>query len=119
MQSESLQVGAVRASDRRGRHTTTRRELLVHPKGWLLMDIPGIREIYPWSCPEAVDAVFSDISALSKDCLYRDCRHGTEPQCAIREAVDDGQIDRARMASYLELRQEQVDLVRRIDAMHA
>ncbi len=116
LRTERLQVGAVRNRDRRGKHTTTRRELVEHPAGWLLMDIPGIREIYPWSSLEAVDQVFSEISELAKDCLYRDCRHRGEPGCLVRPALDSGRIAPERLASYLELRGEQEELARSIDA---
>ncbi len=112
LQSEQLATGSVRSQDNRGRHTTTRRELVVHPKGCLLMDMPGIRELYPWSSPEVVDQVFPEISSLGQDCYYRDCRHESEPGCSIRAAAQDGSIDPDRLASFLELRREQEDLQR-------
>ena len=116
---DHLQVGSVRASDRRGRHTTTRRELVIHPEGWLFMDLPGIRELYPWSTPETVDRVFGEIGDLSADCYYRDCRHRTEPRCAVRSACEAGEIDAGRLASYLELREEQETLARNIDQLRS
>lgn len=112
LQSEHLATGSVRSQDNRGRHTTTRRELVVHPKGCLLMDMPGIRELYPWSSPEIVDQVFPEISSLGQDCYYRDCRHESEPGCSIHAAAQDGSIDPDRLASFLELRREQEDLQR-------
>ena len=114
LQSDLLEVGSVRSRDNRGKHTTTRRELVLHPKGYLLMDMPGIRELYPWSSPEIVDEVFPEISGLGQDCYYRDCRHGNEPGCAIQAAAQDGTIDSERLASFLELRQEQEELRRSI-----
>lgn len=114
---DHLQVGSVRASDRRGRHTTTRRELVIHPEGWLFMDLPGIRELYPWSTPETVDRVFGEIGDLSADCYYRDCRHRTEPRCAVRSACEAGEIDSGRLASYLELREEQETLARNLEQL--
>ncbi len=119
LQTEHLKVGAVRDRDRRGKHTTTRRELIVHPRGWLLMDIPGIRELCPWSRPETVDAAFSDLSELATDCYYRDCRHGREPGCALRVAVDEGRVDAGKRDSYLELREEQEELARRIEEVRS
>ena len=112
LQSEHLTTGSVRSQDNRGRHTTTRRELVVHPKGCLLMDMPGIRELYPWSSPEIVDQVFAEISSLGQDCYFRDCRHEGEPGCSIQAAAQDGSIDPDRLASFLELRREQEDLQR-------
>lgn len=119
LQYEHLQVGAVRSSDRRGRHTTTRRELVEHPSGWLLMDLPGIRELYPWSQPVTVDIVFPEISGLGHDCYYRDCRHGNEPGCSVREALKDGRIESGRLESYLDLRREQESLARSIEESRA
>ena len=115
LQYEHLQVGAVRSRDHRGKHTTTRRELVAHPQGWLLMDLPGIRELYPWSRPKTVDAVFPEISGLGRDCYYRDCRHENEPGCSIRQALRDGRIEGGRLESYLELRREQESLARSIE----
>lgn len=115
LETDHLRVGAVRSRDRRGKHTTTRRELVAHPRGWLLMDLPGIRELFPWSRPETVDAVFTEISGLGESCYYRDCRHGNEPGCAVLEALDEGRVGAARLDSYRELRQEQETLARMIE----
>ena len=112
LEEDRLQVGSVRSRDKRGRHTTTRRELVAHPRGWLLMDLPGVREIHPWSSPETVGRVFPEISETSANCHYRDCRHGEEPECAVREAAKAGRIDSGRLGSYLDLRGEQEALAR-------
>ena len=114
VRSELLEVGAVRAQDRRGRHTTTRRELVLHPRGYLLMDIPGIRELLPWSSPEAVRRVFPEIARLGVDCRYRDCTHRAEPECSVRGAVRDGIVDADRLASFVQLLDEQHDLERAV-----
>ncbi len=115
LQSEVLRIGAVRAQDRRGRHTTTKRELVLHPKGYLLMDIPGIRELLPWSSPEAVRRVFPEIGRIGADCRFRDCAHRSEPECRVREAVKNGIVDAGRLDSYLDLTQEQLDLQKAIE----
>lgn len=112
LDEERLRVGTVRDRDRRGRHTTTRRELVAHPRGWMLMDLPGIRELTPWSDPSKVDTVFPEIATLVPDCYYRDCRHDNEPGCALRTGVEAGAVDAERLASYLELRREQAELER-------
>lgn len=116
---EHLRVGDVRASDRRGKHTTTRRELVAHPAGWLLMDLPGIRELCPWSRPETVEEVFPEIMGLARECFYRDCRHVTEPRCAVLSGCSEGRIDQARLASYLELRGEQETLARNLEELRS
>ncbi len=116
IETDHLRVGAVRGSDSRGKHTTTRRELVRHPSGLLLMDIPGIREIYPWSQPSRVDEVFAEIGGLARDCRYRDCRHGDEPDCAVLAGLADGTVSAVRIASYRELRAEQETLARELEA---
>ena len=112
LEEDRLQVGSVRSRDKRGRHTTTRRELVTHPRGWLLMDLPGVREIHPWSSAETVGRVFPEVSEISANCYYRNCRHGEEPGCAVRAAADAGRIDSGRLGSYLDLRGEQEALAR-------
>ena len=114
LEEDRLPVGSVRSRDKRGRHTTTRRELVAHPQGWLLMDLPGVREIHPWSSAETVARVFPEISEISANCFYRDCRHGEEPECAVREAAKTGSIDSGRLGSYLGLRGEQEALAREL-----
>lgn len=96
--------GAVRAHDGRGRHTTTRRELFAVPSGGLLIDTPGMRELKPWLAGgEITDDTFDDVAALAAECRYRDCRHETEPGCAVNAAVQNGTLDAARLASWRKL----------------
>jgi ribosome biogenesis GTPase len=96
----------VREHDQRGRHTTTRRELVVLPGGALLLDTPGLRELQLWSDGAGLDAVFEDVSALAATCRFTNCGHGGEPGCAVRAAVDEARLDPARLASYQKLRAE-------------
>ncbi len=112
---EVAATGAV-AGDGRGRHTTTRRELLSLPSGALLLDTPGLREVGLWLGEEALDAVFPEIEALARRCRYRDCRHGDEPGCAVRAAVAAGALDPARLASLRQLVAERDALRVRTDA---
>ncbi len=84
-----LATSAVRDADARGRHTTTRRELVALPSGALLIDTPGVRELGLWLAEEAVGAGFPEIEALAGGCRFRDCRHLDEPGCAVLAAVDD------------------------------
>lgn len=99
--------GAVREHDRRGRHTTTRRSIFPIPRGGLVVDTPGMRELTPWQASEGADAdadeAFADLVALASSCRYRDCRHAAEPGCAIRAAVASGELDAARVASWEKL----------------
>ncbi len=103
----------------RGRHTTTRRELLVLPAGGLVIDTPGLRELQLWEAPGSIDAAFADIEALAAGCHFADCRHDTEPRCAVREAAADGRLAPERLESYLTLRKEAEYLARRQDQFAA
>jgi ribosome biogenesis GTPase len=92
-------TGEVRARDGRGRHTTVTRELLALPGGALLIDTPGIREAGLW---DGVGDTFADIDALAASCRFADCRHDSEPGCAVRGAVDP-----ERLAAWRKLQGEQ------------
>ena len=108
---EQQTVQEVRASDSRGRHTTVRRELFLAPTGWLLIDTPGLRELQLWANSDSVDAAFSDIAALAADCRFRDCRHQSEPGCAVTASG----IDEARLANYTKMQREIGHLNRKLD----
>jgi ribosome biogenesis GTPase len=103
--------GAVRAYDGRGRHTTTRRELFVVPGGGLLIDTPGMRELKPWM-PEGADPsdTFEDVALVAEGCRYRDCSHTGEPGCAVRAAIEAGELAADRVASWQKLAGERVEL---------
>jgi ribosome biogenesis GTPase len=105
------QIHEVRNSDSRGRHTTTRRELFVMPGGWLLMDLPGLRELQLWADPEQIDQTFADITDLAAECRFRDCTHQREPGCAVRVA----DLDPQRLASFHKLQREVAYLDRQLD----
>lgn len=94
-------TAAVRAHDSRGRHTTTRRELLPLPNGAWIIDTPGLREIQLYVQPETIDAVFGDIVELALHCRFRDCQHQGEPGCAVSDSIDPD-----RLSSYQKLKRE-------------
>ncbi len=106
---------AVRASDHRGRHTTTRRELIIVTGGALLIDTPGLRELQLWDGAGGMDATFDDIEVLGAGCRFRDCRHDAEPGCAVKAAADAGQLDASRLESYRELHKERAFLASQQD----
>jgi ribosome biogenesis GTPase len=110
-------TAAVRAHDRRGRHCTTARELFVLAAGGCLIDGPGIRELQLWSGDDGLDAAFADIAALAAGCRFRDCRHLSEPGCAVAAAVAAGHLDAARVASYHKLARELASLAARQDGL--
>jgi ribosome biogenesis GTPase len=96
----------VRASDKKGRHTTTWRELVLLPGGGLLIDTPGMREIQLLDADEGVQDAFADVDALAAECEFRDCTHGPEPGCAVKRAVAAGTLSQDRLASYHKLTAE-------------
>jgi ribosome biogenesis GTPase len=102
----------VRTADAKGRHTTIHREVVVLPNGGLMIDTPGMRELQLWDVGEAVRETFDDIEALAAGCHFTDCRHRDEPRCAVKEAVAEGRLDRARVDSYHRLRDELASLAR-------
>jgi ribosome biogenesis GTPase len=112
---ELLKTQEVRATDDRGRQTTTRRELIVLPSGGLLMDTPGMRELQLWGGDEGISDAFEDIAELARQCPFRDCQHGPEPGCAVQQALEDGTLDPNRFASYQKLQKEIAYLHRRED----
>jgi ribosome biogenesis GTPase len=99
-------VSPVREDDDRGRHTTTRRELVALPEGGLLIDSPGIRELQLWAEGADVDAAFEDIARLAIACLFSDCSHVHEPRCAVLQALAEGLLNQGRYDSFLKLRRE-------------
>ncbi|MEJ2187212.1 MAG: ribosome small subunit-dependent GTPase A [Gemmatimonadota bacterium] len=111
---DRLATGAVRA-DARGRHTTTRRELVLLPGSGILLDTPGMRELEVVD-DAGLDAVFEDIAELAQGCRFGDCRHLTEPGCAVRDAVDAGALDPDRLEHYRKLEREAAAFQRRHDA---
>ena len=100
-----MPTGDVRQSDGRGCHVTTHRQLVLLPEGGLLLDTPGMRELQLVD-DDGLDAVFEDIAALSARCRFRDCRHDTEPGCAVKEAVQSGVIAAERLENYRKLEHE-------------
>lgn len=96
----------VREADRRGRHTTTHRELVVLPGGGLIIDTPGMRELQLWDVEGSVRETFDDIEALAPSCHFTNCRHRNEPRCAVKAAIADGTLDASRLESYLKLQDE-------------
>lgn len=102
---ERMRTSAVRASDGRGCHVTTHRQLLLLPGGGMLIDTPGMRELQLVD-DDGLGAVFGDIGALAARCHYRDCHHSTEPGCAVKAAVESGELETERLEHYRKLERE-------------
>ncbi len=105
-----------RATDAKGRHTTTHRQLLVLPSGAILIDTPGLREVGLWEDEGGVEAAFPEVEVLLGSCRFGDCAHGSEPGCAIQEALAEGRLPAERWGSYLKLKREVAHLASRKDA---
>lgn len=99
-------TGRVREHDSRGRHTTTKRELIVLPEGGVLVDTPGLRELQLWEGEGGLAAVFADVTAGAGACRFRDCSHTEEPGCAVRAAWAAGGVTSERVESYRKLQKE-------------
>jgi ribosome biogenesis GTPase len=110
------QTNEVREHDSRGRHTTTSRMLIPLPGGGALIDNPGMREVQLWASESALDDVFGEIAALGVECRFADCRHSSEPQCAVRTALETGELDAGRWRSYQKLERELQHQLRQKDA---
>jgi ribosome biogenesis GTPase len=91
----------VRGYDGRGQHTTTSRHLLTLPLGGVVVDTPGLRGLELWNAEEVHHDNFDDIKRVVLQCRFRNCRHETEPGCAVRSAVVRGDLDATRLAAYI------------------
>jgi ribosome biogenesis GTPase len=103
---ERQSTGDVREGDDKGRHTTTRRELVLLPGGGILIDTPGMRELQIADAGHGLLSAFDDIEALAASCAFGDCTHGPEPGCAVKAAVAAGTLDAGRLASFHKLVRE-------------
>lgn len=104
---ESVQhTQCIREDDAKGRHTTTGRSLHKLSTGAWLMDTPGMRELQIADVASGVETVFADVAALVAKCRYSDCTHATEPDCAIRAALESGVLDAERLKRYHKLQRE-------------
>ncbi len=99
-------AGDVREKDRKGKHTTTRRQLFQLPGARLMLDTPGMRELQIWDLERGLDQTFPEIEALAEDCQFRNCAHEAEPGCAVRAALESGALNRGRYESYSKLQAE-------------
>nr|WP_281502305.1 ribosome small subunit-dependent GTPase A [Alcanivorax sp. S6407] len=99
-------TGGIREQDKKGRHTTTHRELHILPEGGLLVDVPGMRELRVAEVEHSLGTVFDDIEQLAGQCRFADCQHQSEPGCAVRQAIEDGQLDPRRLHNYQKLLRE-------------
>lgn len=101
---EDMQITSEVGGNNKGRHTTTHRELIRLPIGGIIIDTPGMREIQ--LNQGDLGNTFRDIDELSQMCYFSDCKHDTEPKCAIKEAIKNGVLSKSRLKSYEKLKRE-------------
>ncbi|MEU6665511.1 ribosome small subunit-dependent GTPase A [Streptomyces sp. NPDC046727] len=114
--ADVMDVRAARDVDGKGRHTTTTRNLLALPSGGVLIDTPGLRGVGLFDAETGVGQVFSEIEDLAEDCRFHDCAHESEPGCAVRSAVENGELPARRLESYRKLIRENQWIVAKTDA---
>ena len=106
----------VRGADDRGRHTTTRRELVPLAGGGVVIDTPGLKLPRIWEQARGLSSVFADVEALARECRFADCRHAGEPGCAVAGAIGDGRLAPERLVAHEQLGREQAWADSRRDA---
>lgn len=104
--TEVMKIGEIREKDAKGRHTTTYRNMIELPSGVIVIDTPGMREIGLCDVDEGLDDTFEDIAELAAKCRFRDCTHTNEPRCAVRQALENGQLSKERFELYRSLHVE-------------
>ena len=118
---EIMAVSAIREDDSKGRHTTTHRQLIRLKSGVMIIDTPGMRELGMWDVSDGLGDAFADVEAFLGKCRFSDCRHETEPGCAIKAAIAIGELDASRWESYQKLSEEAVskeEMLRRKNEWH-
>ena len=113
--TDRQKVNTVRETDHKGRHTTTARELIILSDGGLLIDTPGMREFQPWKGEKDTGNSFENIESFALKCRFKDCSHESEPGCAVKEAINEGQLDPGRYKNYIQMKKEAGYLERRVD----
>lgn len=106
IQSDLLVTQEVRTNDNKGRHTTTWRELILLPTGGSIIDTPGIRELQIWSNLDNLEEMYDDIYSLTEKCKFNNCSHVTEPNCAIKTALNNGTLSHERFKNFQVMKSE-------------
>lgn len=101
---DRLATMEIREDDDRGRHATTHRQLMLLPEGGMVIDTPGMREIQIAGAD--LSQSFADIAELAQNCYFADCQHGAEPSCAVKRAIEGGNLSTQRFDNYKKLQQE-------------
>ena len=116
---DAIETQDIREDDAKGRHTTTSREFHRLAGGGWVIDTPGMRELQLAGASEGIDAVFADIVELAADCRFNDCGHETEPGCAVKAAIEAGELDAGRLARWQKLKREDAHNAESLAEAHA
>ena len=103
---EIMTVSGIREQDGKGRHTTTHRQLILLPNGAMIIDTPGMRELGMWDVSDGLGEAFADVEQYLGQCRFRNCSHQTEPGCAVKAAIANGDLSPERWESYVNLKAE-------------
>lgn len=103
---EVQETNDVRERDSKGRHTTVRREMIFLPQGGVVIDTPGMREFHLWFADDGLDAAFSDIETIARNCRFNDCSHANEPGCAVLSAIEQGNLSADRHQNFIRLQSD-------------
>ncbi|WP_271714153.1 ribosome small subunit-dependent GTPase A [Anaeromicropila herbilytica] len=103
---EVMETNEIREIDSRGRHTTTHRQLILLPNNRIIIDTPGMRTLGIWNANDGVSETFSDVEDITRMCKFSNCNHDSEPGCAVKEALENGNLTMKRWKSYLKLKRE-------------
>jgi ribosome biogenesis GTPase len=114
--TELMRTREIHGSSGEGRHMTSHRQLVQLPKGGMIIDTPGLREAQLWEGEDALGNVFQDIDDLARNCRFNDCAHQTEPGCAVKAAIESGELDPGRLQSYRKLQRELRAVAAKTDA---
>lgn len=104
--TSTIATQTIREDDAKGRHTTTHRELHVAPGRCIVLDTPGMRELQLTAAAAGIADVFEDIEALATECRFGDCKHESEPRCAVQAAIEDGRLEPSRLTRWRKLQAE-------------
>ncbi len=106
MGNEIIETDTLRKNIEKGKHTTTTREMYILPDGGLIVDTPGMRELQLWDVDNGLNQYFDDIETIAENCRFSDCKHDTEPGCAVKDAISKGLLDKGRLKNYFKMKNE-------------
>ncbi|HEX2919623.1 MAG TPA: ribosome small subunit-dependent GTPase A, partial [Bacteroidales bacterium] len=106
LKNDIQKTNEIRQKDKRGRHTTSTSFMFELESGGYIIDSPGLREVQAWAEEQDLDDTFSEIADLAQYCRYSDCKHESEPGCAVQAELEKGFINPERYDSYLHMKKE-------------